>query len=333
MTRIMTTTAWEVDERGLPHESPPAEQAMFLLRYAVLAPSTHNSQPWRFALDRPYEIGVYADKAHWLRISDPEQRELHVSVGCAIENLLVAADHFGFGTTVSYFPEPSNEYLVAVVTLKPGQTPALDEDLFPAIVRRRTVHQPFEDLPVPSALVGRLARASDPPHVIVATATDEALRRRLDDLLVKADAAMFARLDYRDELARSIAQGAFGTPWLLAQLERLAVAHINIGGLRARRDEATLRSAPVFGVVATRDDDHAAHVRAGQMTERIYLIATAMGLGVRPMTLVLEVPECREELNEIWAGLDGTPQLPFLVGYPCKAEEPTPRWSGEQVLL
>ncbi|KAF5410530.1 MAG: hypothetical protein C5S47_06520 [Candidatus Methanogasteraceae archaeon] len=37
------------------------------------------------------------DTTRWLKVADSDQRELHVSIGCAPENLLIATGHFGYG--------------------------------------------------------------------------------------------------------------------------------------------------------------------------------------------------------------------------------------------
>ena len=78
-----------------------------LLRYATLAASSHNTQPWRFELDGD-RIRVFADTSRQLRVADPDRRELFLSVGCAVENLVVAAEHYGYATTVTY-DEPDND--------------------------------------------------------------------------------------------------------------------------------------------------------------------------------------------------------------------------------
>ena len=67
-----------------------------LIGYAVRAPSAHNAQPWRFVIDRTSRILVYADRARQLPVGDAEGRELALSCGAALENLVVAARAFGF---------------------------------------------------------------------------------------------------------------------------------------------------------------------------------------------------------------------------------------------
>jgi len=143
-------TPWQINEQDFPHDGYSAKKLQFLLRYAILAPSSHNTQPWKFSHGED-EIQVFIDRTRWLKVADADQRELHISVGCALENLLIAAEHFEYGHQVTYFPEPANEELVATVKLKPqGQpTPFRNPALFEAILNRQTNRKVYEERPIP----------------------------------------------------------------------------------------------------------------------------------------------------------------------------------------
>ena len=69
-------------KRGSERDGDSSEKLTFLLNYAVLAPSSHNSQPWKFNVSGD-EISLFADKTRWLKVADADQRELHISLGCA----------------------------------------------------------------------------------------------------------------------------------------------------------------------------------------------------------------------------------------------------------
>ena len=128
-------SAWNVDEYDFPRQGTLEEKLKFLLNYAVLAPSLHNSQPWKFTVHAA-EIRVHADLTRQLRVADPDARELYISVGCALENLLTAATYFGLSASVAYFPDPKNELWVATVTFKDnkGTVALTDQERFHAIV-------------------------------------------------------------------------------------------------------------------------------------------------------------------------------------------------------
>src|SRR5947209_13011379 len=138
--------AWQVMAHNFPRARGEAQKLAFLLRYAVLAPSSHNTQPWKFAIGR-HEIVLFVNKDRWLRVADTDQRELYTSIGCALENLLIAAEHFGYRHHVTYFPEPANLQLIATVEfLANGQpAPFRPPELFEAINCRHTNHKRYED--------------------------------------------------------------------------------------------------------------------------------------------------------------------------------------------
>ena len=66
-----------------------------LIRQATKAPSGHNAQPWLFRI-KTDGIEIYADTARRLPVVDPHDRELFVSLGCAVENLCIAATTKGY---------------------------------------------------------------------------------------------------------------------------------------------------------------------------------------------------------------------------------------------
>lgn len=73
---------------------------LFMIEQAVRAPSGHNTQPWKFRLF-PDHIDILPDFSRALPVVDPDHRELFVSLGCAAENLCIAAAHKGWLGKVS----------------------------------------------------------------------------------------------------------------------------------------------------------------------------------------------------------------------------------------
>jgi hypothetical protein len=82
-------------------EATMSAQLRELVRYATLAASGHNAQPWKFAIQRD-AIEIHPDYTRRLPVVDPADRELWISLGCALENLLVAAHATGYVTEVTY---------------------------------------------------------------------------------------------------------------------------------------------------------------------------------------------------------------------------------------
>jgi hypothetical protein len=61
---------------------------------ATLAASSHNTQPWNFRLEAK-RISILPDLSRRCPMVDPDNHHLFVSLGCAAENLLLAAQAAG----------------------------------------------------------------------------------------------------------------------------------------------------------------------------------------------------------------------------------------------
>src|ERR1700758_4962846 len=111
MTELIANP-WEVSESDFPASSTPAPKLRFLLNYAVLAPSRHNAQPWRFKIEDNV-VELYADCLRALPVSDPQNREMTISCGAALANLLIAIRYFGSMAAVEICAHPDNPQLLA----------------------------------------------------------------------------------------------------------------------------------------------------------------------------------------------------------------------------
>lgn len=125
---------WSIRAGDFPAHGESADKLTFLLGYAVLAPSGHNTQPWLFAIEGD-TVALYADRKQSLRVVDPDHRELAISCGAALLNLWVALRCFGYrDDRYELLPDPSDEDLFARVRLVEGDPPSTYEEwLLPAI--------------------------------------------------------------------------------------------------------------------------------------------------------------------------------------------------------
>lgn len=329
----LTTDVWRIDDTDFPAEAPIQDRIRFLLRYAILAPSSHNSQPWSFRIDGN-TVHIHADESRWLDVADSDRRELLISLGCALENLLVAAAHFGFETTVGYgFGEEEPVASVQVAPMgRAGGTD--DESLFEAIPARRTSHGAFEDRPIPSTLLDRFRAMGRDEAVDVMLVVDAELKGRIAELQFEADERQMADPAYRRELGHWIGMGALGASWLMARVGQLAVTYLDMGGREASKNSKLIERAPIVAVLSTPVDTQTARVQTGQVFERLMLAATGDRVVVHPMSQILERPELKRELaNEL--GIEpAIPQHLFRLGYPRNEPEAshTPRWPVSAVL-
>jgi nitroreductase len=75
-----------------------------LVRCATLAANGHNTQPWKFGLS-PDTISIRPDLSRRTRVVDPDEHHLWVSLGCATENLVLAAAALGKHADIAFGPQ------------------------------------------------------------------------------------------------------------------------------------------------------------------------------------------------------------------------------------
>ncbi len=328
------TTPWTTIESDFPASYPMTDRLRFLIRYALLAPSSHNTQPWQFriAADR---IDVFMDEGRWLKVADKDQRELHISIGCALENLLIAAKHFGLAHRTEYLTDPANPMHAATVRVSEDgrPSPGPSHDLFPMISVRHTNHGEYDGRAIPADVLDRLSGCNDKPSVTLLLTANEEIKWKVDELVVRADANEFANPAFREELGHWIGQGVFGTSWLMSKIGKLAVTYVNMGASIAKKDSAVLMSSPVLGLISSERNDRETQIKVGQVYQRLSLLAASSGLWCQPMSQLVQVEEIKQELSQLQANPALFPQHPFRLGFANPEKHHTPRRAVEDVLV
>jgi hypothetical protein len=262
----------------------------FLLEVADRAPSPLNVRPWRLR-GRDGGLDLMIDIEKIQRRGPASLRQCHIACGTALFNLRVAVGHLGLEARVELLPDHTNPALVARVEPGPARSPlAGDEDLFTAIMRRRTRREPFGPAELPEDRVaGFLGSVSSEGAVLLPMNADRL--RVLDRLLSDADAA--SPVDPARDL-----------------------------GMRAAWS-GTSEGPPVYGLCTFHD--HASDwLRAGQGLMRLLLTTSADDIQARLFTLALEDPDRRERVRRL-ACAGRHPQLIVQLGYAGKTPPSAPR--------
>jgi nitroreductase len=327
-----------LDERELPRT--PAQQLRFLLRWAVLAPSRHNTQPWLFEIEGD-EARVYADRTRALRVADPDGRQLLMSCGAAVANLRLAAAHFGLATSLELLPSYRRDGLLGRLWLeeRSASTPETEE-LFRAIPSRRTNRLPLDGREPPDGLVTALVReARDEGATLLPVEPHQ--RREVADLIAEGNGAAWSSSRFRAELAawtHSNRSGrrdglpgyAFGMSDAAALVHPLVVRLQNPARAEAERDRRRALGTRALLVLSTRRDGAREWVQAGIALQRVLLRATAVGLYASYFAQPIETPELRRRLARA-VGDPGAPQVMFRLGYGLEPRA-VPRRAPDAVL-
>jgi hypothetical protein len=208
--------AWRVVDQGVLatgagpaydawHVSLTGDGPLSLVRAAILAANAHDTQPWRFNVTAD-RIDLFADRTRTIGAVDPIGRELEVSLGCALENLMLAAPANGLTPTLTILPDPSEPDHVAQVALTAGPTSI--SPIFETIPRRHTDRAAYD---VAKAVERReldeLARLADVDSVSLMWLDTDPARDRFAELTVRATEALIADPDQsRDGATRPAAR-------------------------------------------------------------------------------------------------------------------------------
>lgn len=323
-TRAMGSMADHAAEMAAlrrPLAAPP--ELLDLVRYATLAANGHNAQPWRFRL-RGDGIDILPDLARRTPVVDPDDHHLFVSLGCAVENLALAAGATGRPGRIGFDAAAGG-----AVTFRFADAPPASLELFGAIARRQSTRAEYDGRPVGAAALAALASAAAVPGVRLVLLTDRPGMDRVRDLVLAGNTAQMSdpaflreltrwlRFNPREALARGdgLFSAASGQPiapsWLGPILFRAFASAASGNDTYARQ----LRSSPGIAVFLADQEDHDHWVRVGRACQRFALQATALGLKHAYINQPVEVASLRPELARL-VGLPGhRPDLVLRFGH------------------
>lgn len=335
--------AWSVSADRFPADAFTSDRLEFLLNYAILAPSPHNSQPWLFRINVG-DVEIFGDARRILSVTDPHGRELHLACGAALYNLRVAAEYFGQTYQVQLLPEPQQPALLARFLLKAGgDTSSEDVLLFHALTQRRTNREAFRPDPIPAEVNAELIEAAAREGAWLEIQSDEETKGALAALVAEADRSQWANGSFRRELAAWVRTDAehhadgiptrdFGVRDWLAFAGPALVRTFNRGNNQAAHDLDIALHSPALAVLGTDGDDPHSWLRAGQAMESVLLHAQAEGLSVSHLNQPLEVHGLRSRVASLAGHNDGYPQVLLRMGFGPPVP-PTPRRAVHGLLL
>lgn len=320
-----TASPWDIDENRLAPDAPAEARARFALNYAVLAPSSHNAQPWHFIADGKTII-LCADRTRALPVVDPFDRELVISCGAALFNLRVALSHFALGYAITLFPAVADPDVLAIVRVLPdGARDTHAASLFDAIRKRVTTREAFRAEAIAPEDQERLLLAADAEGA-EAVCMDELHRReQIGNLVAEADGIQFRDPRFRRELASWIhsRRAADGMPAYAPDVNKLLdfavpltasiIRTFDLGGGLAAAHKSLAYGSPVLLCIGTATDDREAWLVAGQALERVLLTGVQLGLTASYLNQPIEVESLRNALAQV-TGMSAYPQLLLRMG-------------------
>lgn len=291
-----------------------------LVRYATLAASSHNTQPWRFELG-PRSLAIRPDFGRRCPAVDPDDHHLYASLGCAAENALLAARAMGFAGKVR--EEGASGISLDFEPASPDRSP-----LFDAIPLRQTTRAQYDGTPLAASERASLDAAGSAVGVTLVWFTTAEEKRAVADFVMRGNTVQFKDAAWAAELrswVRFDARAAVGSgdglygpvmgspdvpAWLGALFMRFAFS----AAAQNRKDAAHIASSSAVVVFASAMDDPRHWIEAGRACERVALQAAALGLKTAFVNQPVEVPTLRREFASYLGLGGGRPDLVVRIG-------------------
>lgn len=327
---------------------------------AILAANPHNSQPWVFRVSSN-SVDLFADPARNIGSVDPFRREMHVGLGCALENLMLAAEAHGYKASLKLLPTAGRQDHVATVAL--SQAAGGSSLLFTQIPQRHTDRGAYKSQAVPTADLEQMTvLAADLPDTRLYWFTSPAEVTHIGELMVAAAQALASdeqqSLDDNVWFRQSwdaiqshkdgLTLDAQGLSQLFAALAKMLPAtsrQYNDSFWINHTRDPQVRTAAAYGIIAVPDPDSNEHrLNGGRLLQRVHLWATAHGLSVGHMNQITERADRERQLGLASQFGDASQKLlpdpafrplaAFRMGYPAStaAKSLSPRRPVSEVL-
>jgi hypothetical protein len=324
--------------KSLKQKSVMSAQLREFVHSATLAASGHNTQPWMFAI-KENTIEIHPDYTRRLPIVDPRDRELWISLGCALENLLVAARASGYIPEVTY-PDPADFIHVRLTSATAETSP-----LLAAILLRQNTRSAYDGQSIKSDVLKQVQSVPLEPGVVVRFILNPKELNMVVEYVDRGNLSQFADRAFVNELTTWI---RFNQKEALATLDGLYspcsgnpqvprwLGKMVVGGTKpqqqAEADTKKLRSSPGVVVIAAESDNKTVWVRIGQVYERLALQMTAVEIKSAFLNQPIEVAALRGQFQSAIGLGNALPQLLIRFGY-GKSMPQSLRRSVAQVLI
>lgn len=292
-----------------------------LVRYATLAASSHNTQPWRFKLGAA-RISILPDLSRRCPEVDPDDHHLYASLGCAAENLLLAAEAAGLRGHVS------RDASASAVTLDLERARPSRSALFEAIPRRQCSRTGYDGKALSPGELSLLEQAGRGNGISVLILPRSDQKTAVAEYVAAGNRAQFGNPRWISEMREWIrfnrrdavrtGDGLYGASLGIPNVpEWLGTVLMSVGTSADRqssKDAAHISSSAAVAVLFSEADDEPHWVEAGRSYERLALQAAALDLRTALMNQPVEARDLRLQFAAYLGIGDRRPDLIVRIG-------------------
>jgi len=333
---------WNISYKNYPQKGSNIDKIKFILGYAILAPSTHNIQPWNFKISGNI-CEVYYDKSLNLPEADPNSRDLYISMGTMLTNLRIAAESFGVFDGIQYVLEDN---FIAKINFCFDNEINIENsnlDLLKAISDRVNVRGVFFKRNIDYSAVKNFFENFDEYGINTHLLVDSKKIQQIASLTVDGLTLAHARKSFRKEMSKWMHNNftrklnglpgySLRMPLLLSFIIPSIIPYFNLGSVLGKLNSKSINSAPAIGVITSDKNDFLSWLRVGEIFELINLKMVDAGLRTSIYVASIETSGKIDILQSI-VGTSQLPQFLFCIGYMNRKFKHTPRLPLEDKII
>ncbi|MEL7833477.1 Acg family FMN-binding oxidoreductase [Fodinibius sp. Rm-B-1B1-1] len=300
-----------------------------IIRYGIQAPSGHNTQPWLYSVNEN-EINLYPDFSRALPVVDSDNHALYISLGCAAENIVIAATYYGLQANVSTNEvEDSKPFIV--ISLATDDSIKKDP-LFAYIEDRQSTRNEYSDYKVPEADLSVLSNSFELEGIELIVLTGESEINKLEPLIIEGSNNQFQNREFVEELvdwfrfskAEAEKKGdglwikSMGLPNMNSFIGNIVMKYFVTANSEAKRWKKLIDATAGFALFTVDQNEISQWVTLGRAFQRFGLTATKLNISHAHVNMPCEELEVRQKLVEKFNLGSKHPLLLIRFGYSDK---------------
>ncbi len=337
---------WDINEEEFCLLKNNEEKIKFLLNFAILAPSSHNTEPWKFEVSEN-ELVLRPDFSRRLPESDKDKRMIYVSLGCVAANILIAADYFGLSYEIAYDKNSQNnplEYAVKIIFNTNNISEfKKSENLFKAVKNRRTNRNFYKNKVVPQEYLNEFKKYNNYSEIKIDFVSDKNLKSEIAEIMGQGIKRIMSQKPFRCELAdwlrTNITLKRDGMPGnghrmnlFTSIIAPYILRNIDVSDVEQKKAIKRVLNFPALGIISSKEDNTINFIYAGEIFEKIMLAVKSYEMDTAIMVAIIEDVESRAKLKNVLKS-DFLPQMFFGFGYAERSAPKSPRRSLKDFLL
>lgn len=324
-------SAWNINISDYGKLSTVTQKTEFIARCGVLAPSSHNSQPWHIDVTSDKTILVSPDYSRALPVADSNNRQLTESLGCCVQYITLTAEALGIRMDVNFDPKT----LASAISLDFTHSGNINKTLLDALISRHTNRYAYTDRKLPEDFL-EWAKSLSTESISVNLVLDKQLIIEFGKLAVLSEIEAMEDNSFREELSHYVKSNytnsyfgipafGMGIPSIISLFIPFLIKKRNLAKINEKNDiKKFSEKTPAFLVIKSSEDGPDDWFMVGRLFTRIAIEGAKSGITTNPAAATIQIGNNYKILQNL-LGSTQRPQFFSRIGFASKIMPHSPR--------